>query len=318
VYNIGIDLGGTHIAVGITDENGTLIIKDSIPTALPRVADEIINDIAELAKLLLSQAEISMDNVNWVGIGCPGTANIETGILEYANNLFFKNVPIKAMIEQHLSKICYIENDANAAAYGEFIAGAAIGSSSAVVITLGTGVGGGIIIDKKIFRGSNFAGAELGHMVIELDGIECNCGRKGCFETYSSATGLIYMTKQVMVENNESTMWSLCEEDIAKVSGKTAFLAARAGDIAGKLVVDKYIRYLGIGLVNIINIFQPDVLCVGGGVSKEGDYLIKPLEAIIEKERYSKYSVKQTKLCTAELGNDAGIIGAAMLGLLYN
>lgn len=317
MYTIGIDLGGTNIAAGIVDENMKIIIKGSVPTKLPRSAEEIITDMAELAKNLVKKANLSMDEIKWVGIGTPGTANCDTGIIEYSNNLRFKNVPMVSMMEEKVGKKVYIENDANAAAYGEFKAGAAKGSNSAVAVTLGTGVGGGIILDGRILHGFNFAGAELGHTVIENGGRECTCGRKGCWEAYASATGLINLTKESMSEHKDSEMWKIADGELSNVNGKTAFDAMRAGDKAGCDVVDAYIKYVGCGLINVINIFQPEVLCLGGGICKEGDNLIKPLEAMIVKERYSRYSKNQTKLCVAKLGNDAGIIGAALTGELY-
>jgi glucokinase len=317
MYTIGIDLGGTNIAAGIVDENMNIVSKGSIPTNLPRSAEKIISDMAQIALDLAKEANIPMEEIKWVGVGTPGTANSDTGIIEYSNNLRFENVPMVKMLEEKLGRKVYIENDANAAAYGEFKAGAAKGSDSAVIITLGTGVGGGIIIDGRVLHGFNFAGAELGHSVIVYGGRECSCGRKGCWEAYASATGLANMTKEAMETHKDSVMWQIVKGDLSLVNGKTAFDAKRAGDKAGSEVVDSYIEYLGCGLVNVINVFQPEVLCIGGGICKEGDNLLKPLEAIIKREQYSRYSKKQTRLCVAKLGNDAGIIGAALIGGLY-
>jgi glucokinase len=317
MYTIGIDLGGTNIAAGIVDDSMNIVIKDSIPTSLPRSAEAIIDDMAAIAQKIVKNADISMDEIKWVGIGTPGTANSDTGIIEYSNNLQFENVPMVRMMGERLGKKVYIENDANAAAFGEFKAGAAKGSNSAVCITLGTGIGGGVIMNGQILHGFNFAGAELGHTVIEYNGRECTCGRKGCWEAYASATGLIKLTKEVMNENKNSVMWQIVDGDISKVGGKTAFDAMRTDDDAGKKVVDTYIDYLGCGLTNVINIFQPEILCIGGGICKEGDTLLKPLKNIIERDRYSRYSKNQTLLCVAKLGNDAGIIGAALIGELF-
>jgi glucokinase len=317
LYYLGIDLGGTKIAIGIVDENYKIIFKDSLPTQAKRSADEIADDIGVLSGELISRSGINVSDISWAGLGTPGTVNCETGIVEYANNFHFKNVPIKKMLEERIGLTVYLENDANAAAYGEFMAGAAKGAASAVCITLGTGVGSGIILDGRIYHGFNFAAGELGHTVIVVNGREDTCGRKGCLEAYSSATGLIKTTQDAMLEDRQSIMWEYASGDLEKVDGKTAFDAKRTGDRAGKKVVDEYLFYLGAGLANVINIFQPEVLCIGGGISKEGDGIIKPLEAIIEKERYSKYSVRQTRLCTASLGNDAGIIGAALVGQMY-
>ena len=217
-------------------------------------------------------------------------------------------------IHKYIDKPVFIENDANAAAYGEFVAGAAKNSVNAVCITLGTGVGGGIIIDGKIYSGSNMAGAELGHTVLEVDGPQCTCGRKGCFEVYSSATGLIRMSKEAMEKDKNSIMWKLAEEKNGKVTARTSFDAMRAGDASAKKVVDKYIKYLAAGITNIINIFQPDVLCIGGGVCNEGDPLLLPVKDLVKKEVYTRTLNKNTDIVIAKLGNDAGIIGAAFLG----
>ena len=195
------------------------------------------------------------------------------------------------------------------------MAGAAKECSSAVVITLGTGVGSGIIINGKMLNGFNYAGGELGHMVVNYGGRECTCGRKGCWEAYCSATGLISMTKEAMEADKGSAMWKIAGS-LDKVDGKTAFDAMRLGDKSGSKVVDTFISYLACGLVNVINIFQPEMICIGGGICKEGHYLLDPLDKIINSDSYSRFSDKKTVLCTAKLGNDAGIIGAALIGNL--
>lgn len=312
-YYLGIDLGGTNIAVGLVGSDYTIIKKESVPTKLPRTDIEIYDDIIALCSKLIKEQGLSANDIAWAGIGTPGTANQETGILEYSNNLKFNHSPMREYLSSGLKLPVYIENDANAAAYGEFLAGSGKGTNSMVAITLGTGVGGGIIIDGKIYAGSNYAGAELGHTVIVKGGRACTCRRDGCFEAYSSATGLINMTKEEMERCPDSLMWEVSRQQ-GKVSGRTAFDAMRQGDTAAKRVVDEYIGYLACGLTNMVNIFQPDVLCIGGGICNEGETLMVPLRKLIETERYSKYCQKQTKLVTAVLGNDAGIIGAAMLG----
>ena len=271
--------------------------------------------MAEVALKACEKAGVSIDEVESIGIGVPGAVNPKTGVIEYSANLHFHNWEVVKMMQERLNKKVLIENDANAAALGEFLAGSAKGTKNAVAITLGTGVGGGIIINGKIYSGSNFAGAELGHMVIVKDGKECGCGRKGCWEAYSSATGLINLTKEKILSDklDYSYMLKLADGDINKVNGKTAFDAAAAGDNDAQEVLDTYFGYLATGLVNIINIFQPDVLCIGGGISNQGENLLRPLRKIIEEERYTKHNDKQTQLCTCTLGNDAGIIGAAFL-----
>lgn len=315
MYRLGIDLGGTNIVAGVVDEEYNIVAKASCKTDVPRPEKEICDSMAEIALEAIKNANISIDDVESIGIGVPGAVNPETGVIEYSANLFFHNWSIVEMMEERLNTKVKIENDANAAALGEYLAGSAKGAKNAIAITLGTGVGGGIIIDGKIYSGSNFAGAELGHMVIVKGGKECACGRQGCWEAYASATGLINLTKEkILTEKPEfSYMLKLCDDDISNVSGKTAFDAMAAGDPIAKQVVEEYISYLATGVINIINIFQPDVLCVGGGVSNQGENLLAPLRAIVERERYTKHNDKQTVICRCSLGNDAGIIGAAYL-----
>lgn len=315
MYYLGIDLGGTNIVAGVVDEKYKIIAKADCKTAVPRPESEICDSMALMAQRALKKAKLTMDDIGVVGIGVPGAVNPKTGIVEFSTNLFLHNWEIVKMMEERLGKKILIENDANAAAYGEFLAGAAKGATNAVAITLGTGVGAGIIINGKIYSGSNYAGAEMGHMVIVYNGRDCTCGRKGCWETYSSATGLINMTKEAILSERPDSSYMLKQVngDLNKVSGLTAFNAMRAGDAAGTAVVEKYISYLACGIVNAINIFQPDVLCIGGGISREGETLLSPLRTLVEQERYTKHNDKQTVICTAELGNDAGIIGAAFL-----
>ena len=313
-YYVGIDLGGTNIAAGVVNENYEIIAKASTKTNCPRPASEIAEDMAKTAIEAVKNASLTMDQIEWIGIGTPGIADNANGVIVYSNNLGFDNVPMAEYIHKYIDKPVYIENDANAAAYGEFVAGAAKGSVNAVCVTLGTGVGGGIIIDGKIYSGSNMAGAELGHTIIEVNGPQCTCGRKGCFEVYSSATGLIRMSKEAMEADKNSVMWKLAEEKNGKVTARTSFDAMRAGDKTAKAVVDNYITYLAAGITNIINIFQPDVLCIGGGVCNEGDTLLLPVKELVKKEVYTRTLAKNTDIVIAKLGNDAGIIGAAFLG----
>ncbi len=313
-YYVGIDLGGTNIVAGVVDEDYNIITKASVKTNRPRPAKEIADDMAKVAIQAVKDAKISMDQVEWIGIGTPGIANSKTGIIEYSNNLEFKDVPMVKYIQEHINKPVYIENDANAAAYGEYVAGAGKGHNSLVCITLGTGVGGGVVTDGKILTGFNFAGAELGHTVIEVDGVQCSCGRKGCFEAYASATGLIRMTKEAMELDKDSAMWKLVAERNNKVSARISYDAMRMGDKSATKVVDKFVKYLSAGLTNVINTFQPEILCIGGGVCNEGDALLLPVRELVAKEVYTRNSPKNTEIVIAKLGNDAGIIGAAFLG----
>lgn len=314
-YTIGIDLGGTNIAAGVVNvDTFEIVAQCSIKTRSERPAEQVIDDMATVAKEAVLKSGITMEQILWAGVGAPGTANKATGCIEYSNNLNWYDTPLVAMLEERLGCKVIIENDANAAAYGEYVAGAARDVDISVMVTLGTGVGGGIVINNRIYTGFNFAGAELGHGVIVYNGRQCTCGRKGCLETYASATGLINTTKEYMNEDKSSKMWEACDGDSSRVSGRTAFEAMRAGDEAGQKAVDTYIGHLACGIANIINTFQPDLLCIGGGISHEGDYLMEPLRKLVSEQVYSRNSKNNTVIAAASLGNAAGIIGAAMLG----
>ncbi|WP_099203792.1 ROK family protein [Scatolibacter rhodanostii] len=317
MHYLGIDIGGTNLVAGIVDENYKIIAKFRAKTKVPSEPEEFADDLVKTVNGVLKEANLTLNDVPWVGLGCPGTINPVTGVIEFANNLYFKNVELRKLMQERLGgKEILLENDANAAAYGEYIAGALKGSDNAMAITLGTGLGGGIIINHELYSGSNFAGAELGHTVIVAGGKPCTCGRDGCWESYSSATGLIKITKEHMKDApKDSALWTLIDGDINKVNGRTAFDAMRAGDAIGQAVVDEYIYFLGVGLTNMINIFQPDVVCIGGGICNEGETLLAPLREFVAKEQYAMNSAKKTVICKAELGNDAGVIGAAMLGV---
>ena len=320
MYTIGVDLGGTNIAIGLCDENLNMIDKGSVPTLADREGELIIRDMANLAAEIIKRNNLTVSDIASVGIATPGAANSKTGVVEYANNLPFLNFPIAEIFKKYLPvEKVLIANDANAAALGEALAGAAKGTKNSVMITLGTGVGGGVIIDGKIFDGGiNCAGAELGHIVIVAGGRQCSCGRRGCWEAYSSATGLSRMTKEKMNELKLKGISSLLfeeEDKDGKVSARTAFNAMKRGDKYGAMIVDEYIKYLAEGITNIINIFQPEILTIGGGVCNEKEYLTKPLLEIVESEQYTRNNMNKTKVVTAVLGNDAGIIGAGAFAL---
>lgn len=315
MYYIGIDLGGTNIAAGIVDESFKIVKKGSTPTLVNRDPELIIADMGKLCLELLAETGIGLEEVVCAGIAAPGSVNPRTGIIEYANNLPFLRFPIADTLRKYLPvRKVYLENDANAAALGEAVGGAAKGKRLSVMITLGTGVGGGVIIDGKIYSGFNYAGAELGHTVIEYNGRQCSCGRKGCFEAYASATALVSMTKEKLAACKDTLMWEMCGNDINKADARIAFAAMKKGDRAGKEVVDMYISYLACGITNMINIFQPEVLLIGGGVCNEKDYLLKPLTEIVNADQYTRNQSVKTEIKIAALGNDAGIVGAAALG----
>ncbi len=308
---IGIDLGGTNIAGGLVSDDGKIVFKTSTPTVCDKGEMGLMEEILKVINLLL--ANENAKNVTSIGIGVPGHVDEKEGLVVICNNIPFVNTRLADFITEKTSIPCYLGNDANAAALGEVRAGCAKDYDNAVMITLGTGVGSGLIFNKKIFSGCNGSAGELGHISLFPDGIPCNCGRRGCFELYASATALKNQTREAMENNPESLLWKFAKT-LDNVNGKTAFDAMRAGDETGKKVVSDYIRYLSIGVLDIINLLFPDVIIFGGGISKEGKNLLAPLRKIIEKECYSTYG-KQPELLIAELGNDAGIIGAAFLGV---
>ena len=317
MYKLGIDLGGTNIVAGVVDENYKIIATAKRKTNCPRPAEEIVADMAAAALEAVENAGLNLQDIEAAGVGSPGSIDPESGMVCTSNNLDFTMVPLAQMLKDKTGIDFYLENDANAAAYGEFIAGAGKGAKNFIMITLGTGVGGGIIINGKIYSGSDFAGGELGHTVIVADGEGCTCGRKGCWEAYASATALIRQTKRKMAECKDSKMWELVNGDINAVSGRTAFDAMRQGDKAGAEVADQYIKYISIGIANNINIFRPEILAIGGGISKEGDNLLVPLREKLKGNIFAYNSKMQTEVVAAKLGNDAGIIGAAYICDLY-
>ncbi len=317
MYWLGIDLGGTNIVAGVVDENYKIIGKGAVKTNAPRPAEAIADDMALAVKLALKNANVDMKDIVSVGIGSPGAIDTDNGTVVFSGNLDFANVPLCSMLKERLGVDLYIENDANAATYGEFIAGAGKGTNNFIAVTLGTGVGGGIIIDGKVYSGFNFAAGELGHNVIVVDGEPCTCGRKGCWEAYASATALIRQTKASMKQNPDSVMWQIANGNIDAANGLTAFDAMRKGDAAGKQVVDRYLSYLACGVINLLNMFEPDMLCIGGGVSNEGDTLLNPIFEAMKNEYFMRSSTHQSVVKVAQLGNDAGIIGAAFLCRLH-
>lgn len=320
MYYIGVDLGGTNIAIGIVNDKFEIVKKGSVPTKPDRGADAVIADMGTLALRLVAEAGLTIDDIEYAGVATPGTANNETGVVEYANNIPFLNYPLAEKLSAILSgKKVYIENDANAAAKAEAIAGVAKGAPISVMITLGTGLGGGIVIDGKVYTGFNFAGGELGHTVIHYGGRQCSCGRKGCWEAYSSATGLVNITKDYITaarkESKKTSMEDMIGGDLSRVSARTAFNAMKEGDEVGAAAVDEYISYLACGIVNLINTFQPNVLVIGGGVCNEGENLMRPLREKVWSQTYSREGTPRTEIKIAALGNDAGILGAAVLGM---
>ena len=310
-YYIGIDLGGTFIKGGIVNENGEILVSDKVPTEVEKGDKGVAANIVRLAKMLLERQGLTTNDVEGLGIGSPGMIDSAEGNVVYANNLGWENFRICDEISNNLGGITLkIGNDANVAALGEVKFGAARNYNSAIMITLGTGVGGGIVIDGKLVEGNMGAGAELGHIVIVKGGEQCSCGRKGCFEAYSSATALIRDTKRAMEMHPDSKMWECGSLDM--VCGKTVFDFAPIDPYA-KEVVDSYIEHLACGLINYANIFRSEVILLGGGVCAQGDNLIKPLQAIMDREIYAGDKGPRVPILIAELENSAGLLGAAAL-----
>lgn len=312
---LGIDLGGTNIVAAVVNEKYEIISEAKNPTLCPRPWKEILDDVAKTALEAAKMANLEMSDFPFVGIGSPGVISVETGTVIAAVNLGFENVPLTKYLSEKLEVPVILENDANAAAYGEFKAGKAKNTENFIAFTIGTGIGSGVVLDGKIYRGTNGIAGELGHSVIKLGGRQCSCGRKGCIDVYASATGLITTTKEAMEANKESLMWQLSEGDIKKVTGITAFKAAKQNDKTALEVVNSYIEVLAAAITNIINTFQPDMITIAGGISKEGDYLLNPIKKLVEKESLKNSTKPFPKIEIAELQDKAGVIGASLLGI---
>ena len=309
---LGVDIGGTNFVVGLVDDNFKLIDKVDCPANAQRPDTELVADIIMLCKKIMEKHNLTDKDVESIGIGVPGCHDPEKGVVLYCANINFKNTPVSDLIRKEIDVPVFLGNDADCAALGEAYAGATKGVDDSIMITIGTGIGGGIIINKKIYNGFNHIGGELGHIVIVADGEKCGCGRKGCWEAYSSATALIRMTKEKIAECESQGRYTVMSK-AERISGRTACDAMRAGDEAAKEVYDKYVKYLAAGITNLVNIFQPEVISLGGGVSNEGQSLIDAISPIVHKEQYGSGFLQLVKLRIAELGNDAGMIGAAMM-----
>lgn len=313
-YFIGIDLGGTNIAAALVNASNELLLKKSIKTSMVRGFDGLCEDMAGLCQAIVEDSSIGMDDVESIGIGCPGMIDENTGEIVFSNNLDVYHSPLAGRMETLTGRPIFAANDANAAALGEYVAGSGREANSMIAITLGTGVGSGIIIDGRICGGFNFSGGELGHMVIDYNGRQCTCGRRGCLETYASATGLIQSAKDKMKDRRESMLWTLVNGDEEAVTGKIVFDAYENGDNAAQEVVEDYIKLLSVGLANVVNALQPEVIAIGGGISHQGQWLMDALQKQVDQEVFGRFGSKQTMIKMASLGNDAGIIGAALLG----
>lgn len=309
-YYIGIDLGGTFIKGGIVDDEGNIITRDKVPTESEKGASGVVANIVGLCRMLLDKVNMTADDVVGIGMGVPGMIDSENGLVVYSNNLAWEDFSISREVEASLGLPVKIANDANVAALGEARFGCGKDYKTSVMLTLGTGVGGGIVIDGKLYEGNRSAGAELGHAVIIAGGEQCTCGRRGCLEAYASATALIRDTKRAMEAHPESKMWEIGSIDA--VTGKTPF-DYRHTDAVAREVVDTYIERLGAGIANLANELRPEIMILGGGVCSEGAALTDPLQAILDREIFAGTRGPAVKIVTATLENDAGLLGAAAL-----
>lgn len=312
MHVIGIDVGGTSIKGAAVTSEGKIYESFSMTVDKNLNGEETIKKLANLTKKYIEEHEF-LEPITGVGMGIPGSMNIETGVVAYNNNLGWFNLPVKDLMEEILHLPVKITNDANAAALGETMFGAGKNYETSVMLTLGTGVGGGIVINGKLVEGNQGKGGELGHIVIVKNGRQCSCGRKGCFEAYASATGLINTAKEHLVNNPSSLIWDLVDGDINKIDGKSVFDAAKKGDKTANEIVDEYISDLGEGILNYCNILRPNGIILSGGVANAGPILFDRLVAYLKEHHYGYGGTPEVEVVPAELGYDSGKIGAASL-----
>lgn len=312
MYYIGVDVGGTNLVAGLVDQEGSVLHKVGCPVDRALSDEQLCDEIAQLAQKACQQGGAKPEEIQAVGVGIPGLVDNHTGEVVQTANMPFRNTPFRARFQAKWEVPVYLGNDANCAAIGEYWAGAAKGCSPAVVITLGTGIGGGMVVDGKLFTGCANSGMEVGHMIVYPGGQLCGCGNRGCWEQYGSATALIRMTREEMERCPESALWQLCGGDLSQVQGRTPFQGAEQEDPAAKRVLEQYWEGLSLGLINLVNILQPQVICLGGGISNAADkFLLDPVRERVARGTYDKSS--PVRLVRAALGNDAGVVGAALL-----
>ncbi len=310
---IGIDLGGTNIAVGAVSEAGSIVAEASTKTLAQRPFEAIVKDMADCVKKVLAKGKIPLDEVKSIGIGIPGVADSDSGIVFNCTNLGWVNVPLRAEMQKYINKPVLIENDANVAALAESYVGVSAGCASSVMVTLGTGVGGGIVINGKTWPGAHSRGGEIGHMTLVPDGVPCTCGNNGCVERYCSATALIRFARQECYAFPNSAILQKAGGDPERINAKLVIDAAKEGDAPALRVFNTFVRYLAMTLNNITAFFDPDMIVLGGGVSHAGDFLLDAVRAVLPRLQMFK-SLPAPKVELARLGNEAGIIGAALLG----
>lgn len=309
-YFIGIDFGGMSAKAGLFDAKSQMIAKDTVKTSKDDNYATTIAKMAQLVKKICADNDVPLKSVKRVGLASPGVIDSKEGVVVRWGNYNWSDKPLAKDMQAALGVDVRVVNDANAAAYGEAVYGAGKAYKNSIFLTLGTGIGSGIILDGRLYEGVRGAGAEAGHMVLQIGGVPCGCGRKGCFEQYASASALIRDTKKAMFEAKDSLMWEMVGRDPEKVDGKTAFAASKEGDAAAQTVVKNYIMYLGEGILNLVNIFRPEAVIMGGGVCNEGEYLLAPLRKYIAERLYVGVDRVPLTLNRAVLGNDAGIYGA--------
>lgn len=309
--NIGVDVGGMSIKAGLVNYNGDILFKKSCVTDGKNVP-KFLEDMKNLLKEVIEEGNKLNLEIDGIGFGVPGMVNNKLGTIDKMANISGRNIPLREYLAD-LNLPIYISNDANVAALAEQKFGAAKGYQDVILLTLGTGVGGGVICDGRLYEGNEGKGAELGHVCLILNGRQCGCGRKGCLETYASASALLRDTKEMMEEHKDSMMWEYANNDINNVSGLTSFECAKKGDKWAKEVIDNYVMYLGEGMLDFCNIFRPEVFVIGGGISNQGKYLTDKLQKYLEDHNYGYESAPRSEVVVAKLKNDAGIIGAASL-----
>ena len=310
---IGVDLGGTGIKAGVVNQQGEILSKGSTPTMIERPYQAIIADIAALCGRVTAEAGLTMDDIAGIGVGVPGICDPKTGVIPFCTNLGWHQIPFVEEMHKHIDKPVRVDNDATVAGLAESVAGVSAGSQASVFITLGTGVGGGIIINGRPYSGAHGVGSEIGHMILKMDGEMCTCGNQGCFERYASATAIIREARRAVEKHSESAIMEACGGDPKKINAKIVIDSAKEGDETGKAVFDGYVKGLAHGLVSIINILDPEVIVLGGGVSMAGDFLLDAVREAMKPLIFYK-TMPYARVELARLGADAGIIGAALLG----
>ena len=309
-YIIGIDLGGMSAKGGLFTQDGILMGEGSISTNKLDGFEGTLQKLVKLTKTLVLEQGISYSNIAAIGVGAPGVVDRGSGEILRWSNYNWDNVPFADRLSSLTGKKGYVANDANVAALGEANFGATAQYQSSILLTIGTGIGGGIVFDGKLIEGYRCAGAELGHITIRKDGLPCSCGRCGCYEKYASTTALISQTRHAMVENLNSEMWRIADGKIENVNGRTAFLAARQGDMTAKSVLEQFVGYLSEGIADFVNILRPEAIVIGGGISNEGEMLFEPLRKAVDARTYIAMDIVPLKIVGAKLGNQAGIYGA--------